>query len=167
MKSSFTWYCAGPWDHRPAVREIIEKINKAGWKTNSNWVAPENPDVDPADPERDALLKDQALRDVKDVFEANGLIYVNSKKSDGKATELGLALATLKPVLIIGNREGNIFLNLEIPAFDTVEEMLLWLEGDGQYYLNFVQAKQLEYINAVSQHFETEADLANMVFPSE
>lgn len=163
---NFTWYVAGPWDHRPAVREIIEKINKAGWKTNSNWAAPENPDVDPADPKRDALLKEQAIRDVKDVFEADGLIYVNSKKSDGKATELGLALATLKPVLILGDREGNIFLNLEIPAFPTVEEMLTWLEGDGQFYINFVQAKQMEYIQHTTDIFDGD-DISQMGFPSE
>ena len=167
MKSSFVWYCAGPWAHRPQVREIIAKINAAGWKTNSRWAEIDNPDIDPADPERRTKLREQAIRDVRDVFEADGLIYVNSKASDGKSTELGMSLATLKPVLIIGDRKNNIFLNLEIPAFATVEELLLWLEGDGQYYLNFVQAKQLEYINTVSQPFEPEADLTNMVFPSE
>lgn len=161
----FVWYVAGPFDHRPQVREIIAKIQAAGWSTNSRWAAEDNEDIAPDDPLREDKLRFQATRDVEDVLMADGLIYVNSKKSDGKATELGLSIATLKPIVIIGDRENNIFLNLNIPAFPTVEEMLTWLDADGQYYLKFVQAKQLEYINETQM--EDAGVLGQMEFPSE
>ena len=126
---NFNFYVAGPWADRPNVRTIIEKVEAAGYQTCSRWAEPDNPDVAEDDPEKATKLRDQAMRDVEDVIMADGLIYVNSLKSEGKATELGISIAMLKPIVVIGGRENNIFLNLNIPAYPTVEEALEWLKG--------------------------------------
>lgn len=146
QKDSWIWYVAGPWDHREQVREHISKVQAAGWSTCSRWAEPDNPDVDPDDPEREAKLRFQAMRDVEDVIKADGLIYINSKMSEGKATELGISIAMLKPIVIVGSRERNIFLHLNIPCHPTIEEALEWLDGDGRYYLEFVVARQEQHL---------------------
>lgn len=131
----FTWYIAAPYIHRGQVQEHIAKIHAAGWKTNSRWA--EEDDIS-------ECLKSRAMRDVEDVISADGLIYVNSALSEGKATELGIAIALLKPILIVGEQlyperpNNNIFLNLSIPAFPTIEQMLEWLVVEGQHYIAWV-----------------------------
>jgi nucleoside 2-deoxyribosyltransferase len=116
-------YVAGPWADRENVRKIADKVREAGFVVTSNWLdvaeAPE-----PGQPGRDEYLQTQAVQDLQNVMEADGLVYVNSMKSEGKATEFGVALATLKPIIIVGNRENNIFLNLDIPCFPTIEEAI-------------------------------------------
>ena len=105
-------------------------------------------------------------------MKADGLIYVNGdQKSEGKATELGMCMAMLKPIIVIGGRQNNLFLNLNIPAFPSIEDALIWLKGDGQYYLAFVQSKQEEFFHHTTEMslngLAAEQALANMEFPSE
>ena len=170
----FIFYVAGPWQDRPLVREVIQKLNDAGWKTNSRWAAEDNPDVAADDPERDAKLRFQAVRDVEDVIRADGLIYVNTgHKSEGKATELGICIATLKPIVIVGGRENNIFLNLRIPAYPSIEDVIEWLKGEGLKYIEWVQQRQVVYAEltalAALASMTTPSDeaLGQMSFPSE
>ena len=171
---NFTFYVAGPWADRPFVREVIQKLNDAGWKTCSRWAAEDNPDIDPTDPEREAKLRFQAVRDVEDVVKADGLIYVNTgHKSEGKATELGISIAMLKPIVIVGGRENNIFLNLRIPAHPTVEETIEWLKGEGLKYIGWVQQRQILHAEMTAlaslglMAQPTEEALGEMEFPSE
>ena len=147
----FTFYVAGPWAERPFVRGVIQKLNDAGWSTCSRWAEPDNPDVADDDPERETKLREQAIRDVEDVLKADGLIYVNTgRKSEGKATELGISIATLKPIIIVGGRENNIFLHMRIPAYPTIEDVLEWLEGDGQAYIEWVEGAQQRHLMEVA-----------------
>ena len=167
---NFTFYVCGPWAERPFVREVIQKLNQAGWATNSRWAEPDNPDVADDDPERDQKLRAQAIRDVEDVVKADGLIYVNAGyKSEGKATELGISIAMLKPIVIVGEglRSNNIFLNLNIPAHRTVEEAIEWLEGEGQLYLSWVESQQTMHLHASQLVDDEGEDLSDVVFPSE
>lgn len=170
MIPNFTFYVAGPWAERPFVREIIQKLNDADWKTNSRWADPSNPDVAEDDPERDKQLRFQAVRDIEDVVKADGLIYVNTGlKSEGKATELGISIAMLKPIVIVGEglRSNNIFLNLNIPAHRTIEEALVWLEGDGEFYINWVESEQIRHMERMHQAVQ-DVDVFNGVeFKSE
>lgn len=163
----FVWYCAGPWDHKAAIYEIVKKIRAAGWGTCSRWAEPDNPDVAADDPERASKLRLQATNDVEDVIKADGLIYVNSKKSEGKATELGISIALLKPIIIIGGRGGNVFLNLNIPAYPTIEEALEWLKEEGAFYIEWVKLQQDIYQQQLGDlDLESrESDLAKMEFP--
>lgn len=172
MEKDLVWYVAGPWADRPRVREIIKKLNDAGWQTNSRWAEPDNPDIDPNDPEKDKKLYTQAARDVEDVAMADGLIYVNSLKSEGKATELGICIGMLKPIIVIGcdrGREGNIFLNLNIPIHNTIEEAMAWLDTDGgEQYINWVMGRQFQYLATMAgMGLVGGEDVSDVEFPSE
>ena len=165
---NFTWYCAGPWADRPFVREIIAKIQADGWKTCSRWA--DSLDIPPDATDRQEQLRQRAARDIEDVVQSDGLIYVNSSISEGKSTELGLSIALLKPIIIIGERSyadrgnNNIFLNLNFPCYPTIEDALEWLKGDGQFYLEWVQERQLDHIEKTLAAFEMADDVE---FPSE
>ena len=120
------FYTAGPWKDRENVRKIADTLKENGWTVNSRWLEAE--DVHEDDPHRTQYLYEQAVADLEDVFAADALIYVNSMKSEGKATELGVAIATLKPIIVIGDRKNNVFLNLNIPAYPTIEAAVEWIK---------------------------------------
>lgn len=123
-----TIYTAGPWADRPQVREVASKLRDAGYIVNSRWL--EVPEEAPEGMTYEEYLHMQALNDLEDCISADLLVYVNTgTKSEGKATELGVSLAMLKPILIVGpgGRTNNIFLNLNIPHFPTVEEAIEWM----------------------------------------
>lgn len=117
-----TCYTAGPWVDREFVKTVRDKLENAGIEVDSKWldvVVPEGAD------ELEAYKMEQALVDLKGVVSADVLFYVNTGTlSEGKATELGIAMAMLKPIVIIGDRSNNIFLSLNIPCYATVEEFL-------------------------------------------
>ena len=152
----FTWYVAAPYIHRTQVQEHITKIHTAGWKTNSRWAEEDL---------SSECLKNRAMIDVEGVINADGLIYVNSALSEGKATELGIAIALLKPIIIVGERSytersnNNIFLNLSIPVFPTIEQMLEWLAGEGQHHIAWVQEQRRRAfrLGAMQLHNESRA----------
>lgn len=63
-------------------------------------------------PARDTRLELQALKDLQGVLKANLLIVLNTAKSEGKATEQGIAIADGKPIIAVGERgvvTSNIF----------------------------------------------------------
>lgn len=119
-------YLAGPWQEQAALVEMGGKLQAAGYTVTSRWL--DAGDVADDDPERETLLKQQAVNDIEDLLTSDAMIYVNSARSEGKATELGMAIATLKPIILIGAREHNIFLHLNMPAFPTIEEAIVWMQ---------------------------------------
>lgn len=126
-----TVYTAGPWADREFVKGVAAQLRIAGYKVNSRWL-----DVDPNPPdgvEQEDYYRMQALNDLQDVLEADVLFYINTGTlSEGKATELGVSLATLKPIIIVGpgGRKNNIFLRLNIPHYETAEEAIEWMRGE-------------------------------------
>jgi len=124
-----TLYTAGPWADREIVKEIANKFRDAGYHVNSRWldVSTETPDgMTSAD-----YYRMQAHNDLEDVLRADVLIYCNTGTlSEGKATELGVAMGTMKPIVVIGNRERNIFLNFDFPFFDTAELAIEWMRSE-------------------------------------
>jgi len=71
-----------------------------------------------------------ATNDFNGVKNANVLVLLNSSYSEGKAVELGLALAWNKPICVIGRNVSNVFLNFpHITKVDTPEEALEWAQG--------------------------------------
>lgn len=144
----FTFYVAGPWKDKENVAVIAEKLRAAGWGVNSRWIDNEK-EKDPSDPDYAEVRRTNALRDVEDVIMADGLIYVNTMKSEGKATELGMAIATMKPIVIVGDRgrDGNIFLALNIPYHRTIEEAIEWLSSpEGEDYIEWVLDRRINFI---------------------
>lgn len=51
----------------------------------------------------------EALRDMAQIRDADVMVIYNTDKSEGKATELGVALMLNKPVILVGERKGNVF----------------------------------------------------------
>ena len=98
-------YIAGPWAERDAVRVFAGKVVEAGHDiTEAWWYHPESTDH--------TELVRQGFRDWDAVQEADAMIVINSKKSEGKAVEMGLALAYgLAPIIVVGPRT-NIFHHL-------------------------------------------------------
>ena len=122
-------YVAGPWQDRPAVRVVADRLREVGYGVECRWL--DHDEIAEDDPKRDDYLREQALHDIQDLLSADAMVYVNSRKSEGKATELGIAIATLKPIIIVGDRSNNIFLNLNIPAFPNVDEAIHYMAKHG------------------------------------
>jgi hypothetical protein len=124
-------YTAGPFKDREYVKEVAEKLRDNYYDVNSRWL-----DVSPDTPEgmtKEEYYRQQALNDLEDCIKANLLVYVNTgTMSEGKATELGVALAMLKPIIIVGpgGRSNNIFLHLNIPHYETVEQAVEWMKSE-------------------------------------
>jgi nucleoside 2-deoxyribosyltransferase len=122
-----TFYTAGPWKDRDKVRVVAEKLRDEGYRVNSRWL--DVPEEAPEGMTYEEYQVQQANHDLHDVVAADALIYVNTGyKSEGKATELGIAIAMLKPIIAIGGKANNIFLNLNIPNFPTIEEAITFLK---------------------------------------
>lgn len=118
-------YLAAPWSQRDQARIMSQKLMEAGHIVTATWFNQE-PTDDPA------MLREFALRDIEELFSANMLILINSQKrgeeTSGKAVETGLAIATLKGIIIVGER-SNIFHYLNMPIVDSIEEALKELQG--------------------------------------
>lgn len=132
------FYTAGPWKDREFVKGVAQKLRDNGYEVNSRWL--EVPETPPEGLTMDDYLKQQALDDMQDVISADCLIYINTGTlSEGKATELGVSIAMLKPIIAIGGRSGNIFLNLNIPNYPTIEEAIDFM-------------KEAEYAEMLARH---------------
>lgn len=109
-------YLAGPWLDRAVMPAMAKRVEDAGHTVTHKWwdvegdilkLKTENPDFDET-----AYMTEHAVLDRDAVHEADLLIVLNSQKSEGKATEQGMAIALDKPIIIIGTKglaSGNIF----------------------------------------------------------
>lgn len=117
-------YIAGPWIDRAQMPEIAAKVEALGHTVTHKWWEHENI---PEDEKTAELLQEQAALDQAGVLKADMLILINSAKSEGKATEQGMALATGKPILAVGVR-GTVSINVfhYLPSYrwvDNLDEM--------------------------------------------
>ena len=95
-----TFYTAGPWAERDKVKMVAERLRDEGYKVNSRWL--DVPEEAPEGMTDEEYQIQQANHDLKDVVAADALMYVNTGyKSEGKATELGIAIAMLKPIIVV------------------------------------------------------------------
>lgn len=114
-------YLAGPWVHRDKMPEIADSINKAGHTITHPWWKYEG-SSDPnkygdnvtafEDSLSEDFLRSCAELDVMGVKTADAVIVYNSAKSEGKATEQGIAIALGKPVIVVTPAEkptSNVF----------------------------------------------------------
>ncbi len=115
-------YLAGPWADRAQMPLIAAKFEIEGHTITERWWEFDDVSYNEANAE---ALGDHALRDFVGVMKADALVIINSRMSEGKAVEMGMALVTTKPVIIVGPRT-NVFQYL-IPdewVVDTVEAAL-------------------------------------------
>lgn len=96
-------YIAAPWVHRLQARHTADWFAARGYTITSRWLREHEASDDPT------VLQREALADVKDVRTCDAFILLNTTRSDGKATELGMAYILGKPIVVVGERPGNVF----------------------------------------------------------
>lgn len=135
-------YIAAPWSAKAEALEAKKKFEAGGFEVTSRWIERDTP-KDIGDrylkgvllPEDIPFLQEEAYNDLDDVLESEVFVLLNLGKSEGKATEFGVAYVAQMPIIIVGSRVGNIFYQLpEIVETETVEEAmaLLTFEGDDE-----------------------------------
>lgn len=101
-------YIAAPWAEREKLPAIAAQFEAAGHEITWKWW--ETDDI-PEGGDREAELREQAENDFWGVFKCETLILINSAKSEGKAVEQGIALASGIPIIAVGER-GLMSLNV-------------------------------------------------------
>jgi hypothetical protein len=125
-------YLAGPWSRRHEVAIAATAFEQAGCLITKRWW--EVPDVPGyhtgiMTPEEHQEVVNQATEDWVGVLEADTYVCLNWEKSEGKAVEFGIALASGMRLVIVGRPFRNIFQYLPIvEAVDTVEEAVRLLK---------------------------------------
>ena len=99
-------YLAAPWASRDTLPAIATQFEAAGHTIIERWW--EHADVDFANPRNIPELEDIATRDFMGVVQADVLVVINSALSEGKAVEMGIAIARFIPIILVGTRT-NIF----------------------------------------------------------
>lgn len=123
-------YIAAPWAHKTMARSIGQQFEEAGHEVTEKWW--DHAEVTKGDPGWEAELVEQGIKDLLGVANADLFVLVNTKKSEGKATEFGYAMALEKEIIALG-RPGAYSMNVfhfhpQIKWFRTAEEALEWLK---------------------------------------
>jgi len=118
-------YLAGPWVDRDNAKNIASILTNKGHVITHPWWDYEGKGEEH---ETEKFMRDCAVKDVNGVSTADVVVVLNTAKSEGKATEQGIAIALRIPVVVITPGEkpsSNIFHHL--PSYThvkTVEEAL-------------------------------------------
>jgi nucleoside 2-deoxyribosyltransferase len=116
-------YIAAPWTHRHTdAQQAHDLCTAAGLTCVSTWTTRKilGSEDDPVVHSR------EAVSDLRDLDQARALIMLNLAKSEGKATEVGYALAREIPVIVVGPRTGNVFYSLpQVIQVDTIQEAIV------------------------------------------
>lgn len=132
-------YIAAPWAHKDKASELKKQFEAAGLEVTSRWMDLHLPKPNVADDGGIAydeeVLRREAMEDIKDVLECDIYCVFNLEKSEGKAVELGLAIASFKGVVVVG-KPLNVFQYLNgMVRVMTAEEAIAacldypWSEG--------------------------------------
>lgn len=101
-------YLAGPWSDRDLARRTAARIEAWGYAISEAWWDHE----DSTTPEE---LQRQALKDLDGVLRADIFVVLQAAKSEGKATETGIAIGNGMPIIVVrydGVEATNIFHHL-------------------------------------------------------
>lgn len=124
-------YIAAPWIDREKMEDITKLFeNKGHTITHKWWIQEGGPAYEGAG--RESELRSYALKDFEGVANSDVVVVMNTSKSEGKATEQGIALALNKPIIIVGERgkeSKNVFHYLENYTWiPTIDQALIELE---------------------------------------
>lgn len=115
-------YVASAWGNRAEVHRVRSHLLSLGHEVNSSWI-----DV-PGGYSEDEIAVREAVRDVAEVREADVVVIVSPSGEDlsrgGHHTELGLALAFGKPVVLVGPRRQVFHFYPDVRHFETLEDFL-------------------------------------------
>lgn len=100
-------YLAAPWICRHEMPAIAAQFEAAGHTITERWWEIEGA-ADYTDPKLFALFEDRAVADFMGVVNADAVVVLNLAKSEGKAVEMGVAIALFKPIILVG-APSNIF----------------------------------------------------------
>jgi nucleoside 2-deoxyribosyltransferase len=124
MEGTMKVYVAAPWIHKEIAKNVQEFLISAGHVVTSKWVDTPDHDQNACD-----TMQAEAIMDREDVRKAEVLVLLNLAKSEGKATEFGMALAWEKPCIIVGKQEGNVFYHLPgVQMAKDLDEVLALLQ---------------------------------------
>ena len=131
-------YVAGKFQEKAQVRAVQAALIADGHTITHDWTAHDVGHAEPGGPDWVEIYhqwydpKELALQAAGDLLgvefaDAFVLCAQNSHKYSGALTEMGMALANVIPVYIIGRNLGsNIFTRLSIvEVYDTVEEVIV------------------------------------------
>lgn len=148
MTQPITVYLAAGYDRAWEMREFRDALQPFGWVVTSRWID-NKPDDKPIgthdlavpaeDATGDVLLASgdiyrrahiQNLKNTEDLTRAASFILFTRTPSTngGRHTELGMALALRKRIIVIGPRE-NVF-QAELERFDIFQDFLDSLRGE-------------------------------------
>lgn len=157
-------YVAAPWEDKEIAREAAEKLKAAGITITSRWIDLHK-DTDKDLDENFEFLAEQAMHDLQDVYQSDILVLLNTKKSEGKAVETGLAVAWRKPVIMVGKRT-NIFHWLPITVVETVEDTIPLIKQWIKQFSTPVSVQTEGTIEDTTTPTEANSDSSNDVLPS-
>lgn len=96
-------YVAAPWVKREEAKKFRDQLVDRGFEVTSRWLDQHGDSKDPL------VLRHEAQHDWADVEAADVLVVLNLCKSEGKATEQGLALQLGKHIIGVGKPMNNVF----------------------------------------------------------
>lgn len=121
-------YLAAPWVDRVKASALATQIEEAGHTiTHRWWDVEDTPGTYPSNVD-DPYYEDCAIDDFQGVVTADVVVVLNSCKSEGKAAETGIAIALLKPVVVIGVRSHIFHYLPNVQMVESAEEALGRLE---------------------------------------
>jgi hypothetical protein len=122
-------YVASPWSDRNLAATFAERLEARGVEITHKWWLKEG-DYEEITPE---FARECAEKDFFGVYDADCLLLINTSLSEGKAVEMGLALAWGVPIVAVGKPSRNLFHHLPqvkwtesaIEACELVKESVL------------------------------------------
>ena len=123
-------YVAAPWINKAEALEAQKKFEAAGHVVTSKWITKHTDVDDPDDPKHYPELERQAIEDIDDINHSDTFVILNLNKSEGKATELGYALAYndlagVLAIYLVGEPSINIFYHHpDVGQYKSVEEVI-------------------------------------------
>jgi nucleoside 2-deoxyribosyltransferase len=118
--------------NRQSVIDMMDEIKNAGHTITHDWVShrPETPE------DMTAHRVNAAIKDVEGVREADCLILIDDEFRGGIYTELGVALACYKPVVVVAPKYNMIFFSHPlVKIVNSLKEVLEIIGDDPKFHL--------------------------------
>lgn len=125
-------YLAAPWTHRDTAREVARDLVGAGHSITTRWW--EHREVpgylSSSCPEEEfAELAEQAMLDLDGVAHADVFVLLNTGVSEGKAVEMGVAIASGVPIILVGTRSNLFHYTDVVEVVDGIDQLLMALDN--------------------------------------